>query len=197
MVALTVRYQRLTRRYADAAGSAVTQAWDRLNTFDGPDELARLARPAVTTLSSRAAAATHGYLGLLLDEGITVPPVLAAPDWDSALIALRRSLAEGHEWEQALASGRLRSEAVGSNAVIGSTRLSSEIASERVVGWRRILSASSCTWCQTVATGRYLTAESAHFGHDHCHCTVAPIVEAADPARVLNDQIQPEPSAER
>jgi hypothetical protein len=197
MVDLTVRYQRLTRRYADAAGQAAAQAWDRLNTFDAPDELARLARPAVTTLSSRAAAATHGYLGILLEEGITVPPVLAAPDWDSALIALRRSLAEGHEWEQALASGRLRSEAVGSNAVIGSTRLSSEITSPRVAGWRRITSAKSCDWCQTVATGHYYTAESAHFGHDHCHCTVAPIVGESDPGRALNNQTHPEPSAER
>ncbi len=197
MVDLTVRYQRLTRRYSDAAGQAVAQAWDRLDSFDTGNTLARLARPAVTTLSSRAAAATHGYLSLILEQPILVPPILVEPDWDSALIALRRSLSEGHEWEQALLSGRLRSEAVGSNAVIGSTRLSSEIASERVVGWRRITSGNSCRWCQSVAGGRYFSAESAHFGHDHCHCTVAPIVDTADPGRVLNSQTTTEPSAER
>lgn len=199
LVQLTARYNTLTRRYAAAAGSVVGQAWDRLDSWEraDADRLVAMARPAVSTLSLRANAATSGYLSIVLDDRLPVSTVVVEPDWDSALIALRRSLAAGEAWEQALVSGRIRSEAVGANAVVRSGRLAAQVADDRVVGWTRTLSAKACEWCQLVSTQRYRTAESADFGHDHCSCGVAPIIGDADPGRVVNQQLLTQLTAER
>lgn len=199
-VTLTRRYQTLTRRLATTAGRAVATAWADLGTYDPTDiaTLAGRAGPVVDVLSARAAASTAGYLAVLLEEPVAPTSALVAPDWDSAFIALRRSLANGHEWPDAVESGRLRAEAVGSNAVVSTARRAAdEVPTNRIIGWRRLLSGSSCTWCSTVATQRYHSAESADFGHDHCHCEVAPIIGDADPGRVINAEHTPLDDATR
>lgn len=62
----------------------------------------------------------------------------------------------------------------------------SERVGARVVGYRRVLTGKSCSWCARVSTQRYLTADSADFGHPRCDCTVIPIVGTRDPGQVLN-----------
>lgn len=197
---LTRRYQALTRRYADGAARVVASAWVDLGSCD-PNDVARLAGragPVVDVLSARAASATAGYLAAILEEPVTPATVIVEPDWDSAFIALRRSLANGHDFATAVESGRLRSEAVGSNAVVStSRRAADEVAGPRIVGWRRTLSGNACQWCSTVATQRYHSAESADFGHDHCHCAVVPIFGEADPGRVINAEHTPLDDATR
>ena len=188
-VLLTRRYHALTTRYADQASRVVSRAWVDLGSYDPADvgRLARHAGPVVDVISARAASATSAYIATITETPVATASALVAPDWDSAFIALRTSLSDGHDWFQAVESGRLRSEAVGSNAVVSTARRAAdEVAGPRIIGWRRTLSGNSCTWCSTVAGGTYHSAESADFGHDHCHCGVAPIFGESDPGRVVN-----------
>lgn len=62
----------------------------------------------------------------------------------------------------------------------------SAVGEQRVVGYRRVLTGTTCRWCARVATQRYLTADSADFGHHNCDCAVLPIIGDRDPGQIVN-----------
>lgn len=176
---LTARYMARTEVLADAAGAAMAAAWDDLGGYDEPDitRLAATARPVALEYAAAAAAISSAYLSLLLDvppPGVTRP---VEPDWRGPFTHHWGALANGETWDAALEAGRSRADAAGRQSVISTgRRVGDQLSTDRVAGWRRVLSADPCPWCISVAGQDYATAASADFGHDRCHCGVTPIL---------------------
>jgi hypothetical protein len=194
MVAATRRYQARLNRIATTAGRAVIRAWDELTSYDEDDIPTFIRRTTVPFTAARAAATSTaaGYFSLLTTVR---PPAIdpaelgVVPAVRDPFIAYWQAL-KAHPWEEAVEIGRNRADAVASDLVTSTSRRTvgeaAQATGQEVVGWRRVLTGISCTWCATVSTQRYRTAESADFGHQRCDCTVAPIIGDADPGRVIN-----------
>lgn len=162
----------------EEGGKALAEAWDNLGSYDETDilRLARRAGPALEVISQEAAATTSGYLAVLLEEAPLAATDLVEADWRGPFTRYWGALGRDDSLEQALESGRSRAQASGQRAVISTARRTGALVDDRVAGWRRVPSASACTWCRTVAGQRYHTAASADFGHDRCSCGVTPIL---------------------
>ena len=198
LVELTRRFQTIIARIAQRSGVAVTRVWDRLDSYDVADieRFARLAAPVFQASQQSSVAAAVGFYSTLAEiapPAITAASVPVAPDVRGPFTVVWRALSNGHDYADAVLAGRSRAEASVSNLVHSTARQTghsvSQVADMRVVGWRRVLTGKSCTWCATVSTQRYRSAESANFGHDRCDCTAVPIFGDRDPGRVINTPI--------
>lgn len=191
-VQLTARFQATLGRISTRAGRLTAAEWDALGSWNEAD-IARFAsrtEPVFVAAKEAAVNASAGYYSILgelptpaLDAAaITVPVDVRAP-----FAQAWHELTQGQPWVDAIASGQNRASSLATNLVTSTSRLTGGVVlGSRVVGWRRVLTGKSCTWCGTVATQRYKSAESADFGHDHCDCTVAPIYGESDPGQVIN-----------
>lgn len=114
----------------------------------------------------------------------------------------------GRPWTDAVGAGRSTADAVGRDIAWQSSRAAMAQASETVTlgdlwkpsryqqrptayqraNWDRpawptfvrVVSGTSCRWCQMVASRDYYSAESATFGHNRCDCMVVPKSAEAD-----------------
>lgn len=57
-----------------------------------------------------------------------------------------------------------------------------------IVGWRRVTEPGACEFCLLASTQRYHTKDL-HPLHEHCRCSVAPVVGLKDPGHVLNKDL--------
>lgn len=190
-VELTKRFQVRLSRLSTKVGLVTTKAWDELGEWNEPDveRYSVAVMPYLRAASSAAQQVSAGYYqALTRTPSRSVGPIVPPTDLRAPFTAYWHSLTEGNQWVDALTYGRSRAESIAVDHVTSTARLAGDAytAGTRVVGWRRVLSGKSCTWCSTVATQRYRTAESADFGHDGCDCTVAPIIGSADPGQVIN-----------
>lgn len=198
MVALTRRYQSRLAAISGTAGVAVAVAWDDLPGYDRLDIPTFARRTARTFIAAKAAtlAVAVGYYSLLAvvrPPAVNVEEIDVAPAVDDPFIGYWQALQAGHVWDEAVAIGRGRAEAAVTDYVTSTSRRTGDVVAERtgqdIVGWRRVLTGTSCAWCATVATQRYRTAESADFGHTRCDCTAAPIYGDSDPGRIINKPV--------
>lgn len=196
-VALARRRQTLLDRLAVVTGRALAAVWGRLPAYTEEQvaEFERLAAPVLAAGQQRAVDLTVAYLSRVLGEPLAVDRDVvlarAAIDIREPFIAFARSLNSGNRFEDAVVAGGHRAEGVGESGVHWASRATAEAADghPRIVGWRRTLTAKSCSWCHTVATQRYRSAESASFGHLRCDCSVEPIFGDSDPGRVINSEL--------
>jgi len=174
----------LTRRYLAAvadqrkrfgnAAAAIAARSDDFATF------AADLTPVTIEAMNRARTLTSGYLSRSVGRTHVIDP-RDMPDLPGFFAGVMD--------DPALVASRAKTAAA--DVVTWTTRQSSEIIDQReprIVGWRRALSGSACSWCSLVATQRYRSAASAALNgkHDHCGCVPVEIVGTDDPGRVIN-----------
>jgi hypothetical protein len=107
------------------------------------------------------------------------------------IIEARTAILNGKTLTEALTAGRNRaSDLMETDVLLAQRDAMSEIADKepRIVGYSRVITGRSCGFCATASTQRY-TIEDLMPIHDHCDCSVAPIIGTEDPGRVINRQL--------
>lgn len=102
----------------------------------------------------------------------------------------------GMRYEDARLGGAGRAEQLGRDATYGGANARMEASGLKKVGFRRVINAGACEWCQLVSVQRYRSMESANFGHGgrgkanrkNCRCVVVTIWGHRDPGRTLNQR---------
>ena len=198
LVALIRRFQASLAVVADRTAFAMALAWQALGSYDEPDvarytERTAPAVKAAQTATVRLSAAFYATFSTVRPPGLRPDEIAAPAATRDPFIAYWRALQQGNQWTEAVASGRGRAEAVGSNLVVSTSRRTGDAVADatgqRVVGWRRVLTGRSCAWCATVATQRYRSSEAADFGHSRCDCSAVPIYGDRDPGRIINGPV--------
>lgn len=179
----TRRFQSTLSTVAARATPALHRAWDGLDGYDEGSvaSLTASAASTMTAVKSTAVRAALGYYVVL--AGVRPPQVTAAevstvPDLRAPFISMWQAFSSGNSYDDALAAGRARIEAVVSDFAVSSARQTGDVfvnkANLRVTGWERIPDGGACPWCEEVAQQTYSSADAADFGHDRCNCTAAP-----------------------
>lgn len=198
-VQLTERFQARLANIGQRASRLTAAEWDALGSWNEVDitRFAERVNPALTAARQATANASAGYYSLITDTTPTGFVATVVPDLRSPFTAYWHGLAESRPWIEALEAGRARAESVAVDLVTATTReVAAASAGTDVVGWRRVLTGNSCTWCGQIASQRYRTVDSATFGHDNCDCIVVPIYGDSDPGQVINARIVNEISAD-
>lgn len=177
---LAERRTRLLDRLRAVTGSRLAVAFDSLGSYDDEARWYTVASPLVVAAQGRAISTQVAYLEAIIGQRLTFDTGAllerAAVDLREPFIAFANVLDNGGEFDEAVTSGALRAEGVGESSVTYASRAASSTADGHARGWVRLLSASPCDWCQTVAQQTYRSAESASFGHLRCHCEPDPIL---------------------
>lgn len=181
----TRRFQSTITTVAARATPALHRAWDGLDTYDEESVavLTAKATPTITAVKATAVRAAVGYYVVIAGAvaAVKAHEVATVADLRAPFISVWQALASGNSYEEALAAGRSRIEAVVSDFAVSSARQTGDVfvdkAGLRVSGWERIPDGDACDWCQEVAVDTYSSADAADFGHDRCNCTASPLVE--------------------
>lgn len=202
-VAYTARYNRLRL----AAAVAVGRAWDRFANVDdtSASRFAETAAGIALAAQTQTAAAVDGYIALALGtvtgEGspagvdaasVTGAAVRAGAEpvevYHRPIVTARSALSEGKSWVEAIAIGRARAVQTAATDVSLTQRAATVQAvgaNDRIVGYRRTLTGTSCALCATASTQRYRRGDLMPI-HAGCDCGVAPIIGDRDPGQVIN-----------
>lgn len=181
----TRRFQSTINNITTRATPALHRAWDGLDTYD-EDSVAVLTAQAAPTVGAVKASAVRTALGYYtVIAGVTAAvgahEIGTVADLRAPFISVWQALASGNNYDDALAAGRSRIEAVVSDFAVSSARQTGDVFVEkaglRIAGWERIPDGGACDWCQEVAADTYSSADAADFGHDRCNCTASPLVE--------------------
>lgn len=117
--------------------------------------------------------------------------VPAAEVYHRPVVTARTAVSEGKPVAQALDIARDRLERIADTDIALAQRQATVQvigSDDRIVGYRRVLTGSSCALCATASTQRYRTGELMPI-HGRCDCGVAPIFGTADPGQVINRQL--------
>lgn len=114
--------------------------------------------------------------------------VPAAEVYTRPVVTMRKALADGFDFGEAMRLAEDRVDRLASTDVVMAQRQATlEVvgADERIVGYRRVLRGSSCALCATASTQRYRRKQLMPI-HSRCDCGVAPIFASADPGQIIN-----------
>jgi len=107
-------------------------------------------------------------------------------------VTVRRLLADGTPYEDAMATAATRAGATAEADVALAHREAARDSMERrtpgAAGYRRVLTGSSCTLCRIASTQRYRNAELMPI-HPRCDCRVAPVLDGYDGGRIVNREL--------
>lgn len=177
---LVRRYQARLGQTAATLGTAASEAWANLGSWNKADieRLAAQLAATATAAQAHAAALAVGFVGLAASVSVPsgVTP-LNEIDWAPAFHAYWKSLTNT-DWEEALQAGANAVDAVGFDAVQFAARDAARQVDQReprITGWQRVPDGGACSWCIEVSGATYHSAESASFGHNRCGCAVVPV----------------------
>lgn len=178
---LTTRYQTRTAAIGERTARDLSRLWlDVGYDFAAVDEFTAeavtlTAPPKATTV--RLASAFYGFLMDARPQAIR-PDAIAVPEaWRDPSIAFWRAINSGRPYEEAIAAGRARAEAVARNLIVSTGRRTGDHIAEAnryPTRWRREPDGNACAWCQSLTVETWDSAEAADFGHDRCGCTPVP-----------------------
>lgn len=209
-VALARLYASRYNRLRTASGVSVGRLWDGVAGLDdeAQERFASVAAGMSTSAQIQTAAVVDGYVGMMLGivegdgtaTGIDPTSVSGAAVrngtdpldvYRRGVVSARVAISEGRSFADAMGIGRDRVVSAAETDVALAQRASIvQVASstDRVVGYRRVLSGQSCSLCATASAQRY-HAEVLMPIHNHCDCGVAPIIGNADPGHTINQQL--------
>lgn len=181
--AALARYRKLLDRRRLTAGSLLGRAWDQLGSWDELDvaRYSRFVTPLLSGVKTSTVAMATAFYGLVLDE--PPPPIAASSvtvvaDLRQPFTAHWHALSMGRPFSESVAAGRSAVEQVAQGFVESTARRTGDAFTEatgRTVRWDRRPRPDACSFCRRVAGPRYLTAESADFGHVPCKCELVPV----------------------
>lgn len=182
--ALTRRFQTVLNTVGDSTAVRLQPAWAALSDYDEDQIPAFTAKATPILTAAKNVAVRHAVAFYALAAGIAplaVPldAIPVEPDLREPFISVWLALKSGSSLTDAIAAGSGRLDAVSRNLITSSARQTGDQVVKRaglkIVGWERVPDDDACPWCESVAPGFYLSAESADFGHDRCGCTAEPI----------------------
>lgn len=188
-VGLTVAYRAQLDELGAMVGSAFREIFEQLSALDRAQlaEFLQSANPLARGAMSEAADLTTAYLAELTNSTPAASALdFALPALDAPFLRHWHDLKEGMPWDEARAGGASQAEMMGDDVTRGGASQRMARPGIRVKGYRRVLHAGACEWCQVVATQLYRTVESGTFGHHACRCTPPVPVTANDPGAALN-----------
>lgn len=209
-VLLAATYAQRYNRLRLAAGVAMGRTWDGVAGLDdtAADRFAVMAADLSLNAQTQTAAALDGYIatmtGMVDGEGtvlgfdpatVTGAAVRNGTDpvdvYRRGIVTARVGISEGLPFAAAMRAGRDRVvSAVETDVALTQRAAMSQAASrnDRIVGYRRVLSGTSCALCATASTQRY-HSEALMPIHNHCDCGVAPIIGDRDPGHIINQPL--------
>lgn len=208
--AVITAYSTVYNRLRLLAGAQIGQLWDQIGGLDDAalERFVARAVPMMQGAETAAARLTTGYLtalrraelgsapsvsldlrgiiGANLRNGVSPAEVFARPT-----ITARTAISQGKDFLEAVGLARQRATELAETNIILTQRATTVAmghTDKRVVGYRRVLTGSSCTLCATASTQRYHRGQL-HPIHSHCDCGVAEIYGHSDPGHVINSNL--------
>lgn len=197
-VDLVRAYQARYGRIRTSAAARASQLW--IATGGVTEAAVDAYVPSAVALSAGAERATSstvaGYVGAMsgqrerldLDEttGESLRGVAPAEVFLRPVVTARTALSEGKSFAEAMELGRQRASALTETNTVLSQRAA--ITRLSPAGYRRVLTGKSCALCATASTQRYKRSNLLPI-HDHCDCSIAPIIGDRDPGHVINKSL--------
>jgi hypothetical protein len=198
LVELTRRHHAWVLTVRERTVAAVARLWDLVQPI-GDTEADQFTRQAVTVVIGAQAAVSSSTAGFLrLATGVDGPSTLLTGAllrggadplevYRRGVITARRALSDGKSREEALRIGRDRTLSTTATDVMLPQRAQIDewVKVDKVWGYRRVLTGSSCALCALASTQRY-HRENLMPIHSHCDCGVSPIIGDRDPGRIIN-----------
>lgn len=196
---------------------AIAQVWDSLDDYRDRDiaRFIRQATPIVAGGQQQIATLTDAYLAQLaaanlggrprprgIDPaavtGVAVRGIDPAEEYRRPGVTVRSALSAGAGMQDAVRRGRARAlSLVATDLQLAKTHTARAALAtdERVVGYRRVVSADPCELCRVASTQRYHRGELMPI-HPGCSCGVAALYGDADPGQIIDSQRADEDGAE-
>lgn len=180
---LTRRFQQSIATVTERTAPSVQRVWDGLDNYDEESipTLAAKSAQSMSTLKAASFTAASGFYATLTGRqarNLRAAHVSAEAAFRDPFIATWRAFKEGRSYDEAVAAGRSRVEAIVANLANSTARQTGDAfvrtAGIKADGWERVTNPGACEWCQQVAGNTYGSADSADFGHDRCGCTAVP-----------------------
>lgn len=203
---IAAQYQRAMLTLSDRTSTAVAALWDNVGGITDTQQAAFAARAAelVAEAQRQAALLSDAYIRNYVALGTDTPLVASTLD-TAAIIAnarngvlgpevylrptvtLRTALSQGQTLEVAQKLARLRATAAASEDVRLAARAAGSEAMQAtgVRYYRRVPDGQACTFCLVASTQRYRARDLMPL-HTHCGCTVAPLLSATAPQRIID-----------
>lgn len=206
---VVARYQAAYGRLRADTVARVLAAWGAYGGLSDADadRFVSVAIPIIEGAQAATGALVAGYMGTLSrvvtgESDVEAVPaaeltvealrgVSAAEVYRRPIVAARTAISDGKNFVDAVAAGRERLEQIADTDVAMAQRqatLQVVSSSDRITGYRRVLTGRSCAFCATASTQRYKRAQLAPL-HSRCDCGVAPIIGDADPGQVINRRL--------
>lgn len=170
-LAISVRLQRvIAQRWAELGG------WDNVDI----DRLAASVEPSAQLAKTATVVRATGFYSQVLEvraPAIRPAEVATAIDYRQPFAATWHAFSMGRPFDEAIAAGSSAAEAAADRFLVSTSRLTGDLVARstgRRTRWRRVPEPKACPWCITISGQLYLSAESADFGHDRCHCDPVP-----------------------
>lgn len=206
---VVARYQAAYGRLRAETVARVVAAWQAYGGLDdaAADRFVSVVVPIIEGAQTATGGLVAGYLSVLsrltIGESDVVPPapgdlsdealrgVAAEEVYRRPIVMARTAISEGKSFIEAVAAGRDRLEQIADTDVAMAQRQATMqivSSSDRMTGYRRVLTGRSCAFCATASTQRYRKSQLAPL-HSRCDCGVAPIFGDADPGQVINRKL--------
>lgn len=180
---LTVRFRDALAHIGAQSTPRLQRIWAALPGYDEANiaQFEREVAAILATAKNAAVAHSGGYYALL--AGVRPPPLNAdaisvEADTRGPFIQTWSALSNTGDEEGAIAAGASRVEAMVTNYISSSSRLTGDAVYQRAdvgtQGWVREPEPGACDWCLEAATTTYSSSEATDFGHDRCQCIGVP-----------------------
>jgi hypothetical protein len=193
-VELTFAYLSELDRLGDLVGAAIREVFDNMSGYDRR-ELAMYVeqvRPLAVAGAAEGADLASAYLAELTGS---VPPAIdlrfAPEGLEGPYHRMWHDLGENYGFEHSRDAGSEMSHMSGIDSTRGGASKRMAKPGTKVIGFRRVLHAGACDWCQVVSTQIYKSVESGSFGHHGCRCRPpVPVTDRNDPALAINRKLR-------
>lgn len=206
---IVARYQAAYGRLRADTLARVVAAWAAYGGLsdEDADRFVAVVVPIVEGAQAATGSLVAGYVSTLsrfaVGESDVVPPAVgeltvgalrglpAEEVYRRPVVMARTAISEGKSFVEAVAAGQDRLTQIADTDVAMAQRQATMqvvSSSDRITGYRRVLTGRSCAFCATASTQRYRKAQLAPL-HSRCDCGVAPIFGDTDPGQVINKRL--------
>lgn len=202
-VVAALTYQQTYNRIRVGVAATVARLWDAHGGLDDAAQRSFAGLASSTVIGGQAATARLVASYIAMQGGTTNPATFTTEElrtlrgvdlldvYRRAVVSSRTAIARGDSFAAAMAAGRVRAKEMASTDIVMAQRHATVRTLDQMphaVGYRRVLTGSSCQLCATASTQRYHKTQLMPI-HTHCDCSVAPIFANRDPGQVINRRL--------
>lgn len=177
----------ILRKLAEVSHDTILSLWDDLPTYQAKrqNEFHDAATTVLEHLAQAAYEAATEFGVMLGGTGeasdLIVADAAARTYVPFDAMAAKLKTPTGWDYSEVVAAGRDAAEAMAHDAVFRTARETvAGVAGPDFQEWGRAIGPKACTWCISMSTHVWDTAEAATFGHDRCDCVAVPVAGLGD-----------------